>query len=408
MAFEMTGTGNRANGGGRIITGPSRRAMMVSLLWLFPLCLRVAAAQGKPTCDLPRVAPGLEYIHHRTGEVPWSVHAVKVDRSRRRLRLASALAETHVYGLATVSDQVGRLCETAGRPVAAVNGDFFHIRPGPYQGDPMGLHIVGGELVSSPVGASFWIDKDGQPHIGPVRSRFRARGPAGLNIPFGLNQERAEDTAVLYTPAVGASTRTSGGVELVLARQADGRWLPLRAGASYHTRVAAVHEQGDTGLTPENMVLSIGPVLAREVSPLATGMEIALSLSTSPDLVDVTLALGGGPVLLDGGTSPQWSPPLPRHPRTAIGWNEEHLFLVVVDGRQEGLSAGMTYPELSSLMRRLGCTHAMNLDGGGSSTLWLDGHIMNAPSDGHERRVANSLIVVSGEPDENERNGPEP
>lgn len=390
------------------MAGPSGRAILVSLLWLFSLCPRVVAAQETPTCDLPRVAPGLEYIHHRIGEVPWSVHAVKVDRSRRRLRLVSALAGTHVYGLATVSDQVGRLCDTAGRPVAAVNGDFFHIRPGPYQGDPMGLHIVGGRLVSSPVGTSFWVDQDGRPHIGPVRSRFRATSPAGLDIPFGLNQERAEDTAVLYIPTVGASTRTSGGIELVLAGQANARWLPLRAGANYRARIAAVHEQGDTRLTPKTMVLSIGPALAREVPPLAPGMEITLSLGTSPDLAGVTLALGGGPILLDGDRSLAWSPPLPRHPRTAVGWNGESFFLVVVDGRQEGLSVGMTYPELASLMRRLGCTHAMNLDGGGSSTLWLDGHIMNSPSDGRERRVANSLIVVSTEPAENERNGPEP
>jgi exopolysaccharide biosynthesis protein len=89
---------------------------------------------------------------------------------------------------------------------------------------------------------------------------------------------------------------------------------------------------------------------------------------------------------------------LPRHPRTALGWNDEHFFLVVVDGRQEALSVGMTYRELAALMRRLGCTHAMNLDGGGSSTLWLGGRIMNSPSDGRERPVANSLIVISDEP----------
>jgi exopolysaccharide biosynthesis protein len=55
----------------------------------------------------------------------------------------------------------------------------------------------------------------------------------------------------------------------------------------------------------------------------------------------------------------------------------------------------MNYAELTALMRRLGCTEAMNLDGGGSSTLWLGGDVMNSPSDGRERLVANSLIVVS-------------
>jgi exopolysaccharide biosynthesis protein len=131
------------------------------------------------------------------------------------------------------------------------------------------------------------------------------------------------------------------------------------------------------------------------------GAVISLDLRTTPDLTGVMTALGGGPVLLEAGEAGDWPPPQPRHPRTALGWNDEHFFLTVVDGRQEPLSIGMTYPELASLLSGLGCTHALNLDGGGSSTLWLDGYIMNSPSDGRERRVANSLIVVANEPEEN-------
>jgi len=115
----------------------------------------------------------------------------------------------------------------------------------------------------------------------------------------------------------------------------------------------------------------------------------------------VTTALGGGPILLEAGEPADWPPPQPRHPRTVLGWNDKQLVLAVVDGRQESLSVGMTYPELALLMSELGCTHAINLDGGGSSTLWLDGHIMNSPSDGRERRVANSLIVVLNDENEN-------
>ena len=69
----------------------------------------------------------------------------------------------------------------------------------------------------------------------------------------------------------------------------------------------------------------------------------------------------------------------------------------MVDGRQEALSIGMNYTELSSLMLRLGCTEAMNLDGGGSSTLWLGGCVMNSPSDGRQRPVANGLVVMSAQ-----------
>jgi exopolysaccharide biosynthesis protein len=148
------------------------------------------------------------------------------------------------------------------------------------------------------------------------------------------------------------------------------------------------------------MVLSIGPELVERVGSVKVGAALELRLETTPDLTGATAALGGGPILLRRGEEPDWGERKRRHPRTAIGWNREHLFLVVVDGRQAGLSIGMNYAELTALMRRLGCAEAMNLDGGGSSTLWLGGDVMNSPSDGRERLVANSLIVVPRQEDE--------
>lgn len=359
----------------------------IALWWAVPLMAPPMA----------RVGPGVEYIHQRIGDRPWSIHAVKVDRYGARFELTTTLARERVYGLASVSEQVGGLGDGQGEAVAAVNGDFFRIRRGPYQGDPLGLHIVGGELVSSPTGASFWIDGEGQPRLGEVKSQFRVTGPGGLELPFGLNEGRAGDAAVLYTPAVGPSTRTAGGLELVLRRGGEGDWLPLRAGGECQATVARVCSDGNTPVEPETMVLSIGPEAARTVGDLKVGMALSLHLETAPDLTGATAGLGGGPILLSGGETPDWGERKQRHPRTAIGWNREYLVLVVVDGRQAELSIGMNYAELSGLMRRLGCTEAMNLDGGGSSTLWLGGQVMNSPSDGRERRVANSLIVASRE-----------
>jgi exopolysaccharide biosynthesis protein len=89
-----------------------------------------------------------------------------------------------------------------------------------------------------------------------------------------------------------------------------------------------------------------------------------------------------------------------RHPRTVLGWNDKSFFMVVVDGRQPGLSMGMTYPELAEMMLNFGCTEAVNIDGGGSSTFWLGGKIMNSPSDGRERSIANGLIVVQKKKDD--------
>lgn len=83
-----------------------------------------------------------------------------------------------------------------------------------------------------------------------------------------------------------------------------------------------------------------------------------------------------------------------RNPRTAVGFNEDTLYLVVVDGRSAS-SVGMSLNELGQLMVDLGATRALNLDGGGSSTMYVkkEGGVQNSPSDGIQRVVANHLGV---------------
>jgi exopolysaccharide biosynthesis protein len=86
-----------------------------------------------------------------------------------------------------------------------------------------------------------------------------------------------------------------------------------------------------------------------------------------------------------------------RHPRTAIGWRADgHLVLVTVDGRQPQKSVGMTIEELAKLMIELGCVEAMNLDGGGSTTMVIRNKIANNPSDAAgERPVSDALLVFT-------------
>lgn len=84
------------------------------------------------------------------------------------------------------------------------------------------------------------------------------------------------------------------------------------------------------------------------------------------------------------------------HPRTAVGLSQDGrtMYLVVADGRRPGVP-GPTLPELALLMDELGACSAMNLDGGGSSAMWLVDGIANVPSDGKERKVGNHLAVVA-------------
>src|SRR6185295_13220668 len=81
------------------------------------------------------------YFHDIVAEVPWSIHVLKIDRSRRDLELQSTLGKGTSLGMATVPEQMKTLPSLWGRPVAAVNGDFYHNdRNNP--GDPDGLQIA--------------------------------------------------------------------------------------------------------------------------------------------------------------------------------------------------------------------------------------------------------------------------
>lgn len=75
--------------------------------------------------------------------------------------------------------------------------------------------------------------------------------------------------------------------------------------------------------------------------------------------------------------------------------DDTHLVFVVVDGRQEGYSEGVTLPELADIMLSLGATTAYNLDGGGSSTMYFDGRVVDSPSNGGERGTSDILYVAS-------------
>jgi hypothetical protein len=362
------------------------------IIALMMSCFPVAVA-GAPPLPYITVGPGLQYRHERIDDVPWAIHILKVDRSQQELELVTTLAHGTIFGLTQLSTHVACLLPDAGTPVAAVNGDFYVLRDGPYQGDPRGVQILNGELVSEPTGVSFWLDSSRGLHLGEVHSQLRVVWPDGQTTLVGLNREREATEAVLYTPSLGDETRAVGGRELVL--EADGGcWLPLRVGQRCTGQVTEIRNNGSTILRPDMMVLSMGRDMLPRVGAVQAGDRLDIIAETEPSLDMVETAIGGGPVLMHHGEVSQWEQPGSRHPRTAIGWNDTHLFLVVVDGRQPLLSVGMTFPELAALMQILGCTEAMNLDGGGSSTFWLAGTTLNSCSDGQERGIANALVLV--------------
>ena len=107
---------------------------------------------------------------------------------------------------------------------------------------------------------------------------------------------------------------------------------------------------------------------------------------------------GGSVTVRYGDTIVLVSATMARHPRTAIGSyvrdKRPHLILFVVDGRQKIHSMGMSLPELAQAMKDLGCTEALNLDGGGSSTIVVKDKVLNKPSDGRQRNVTSIIGIV--------------
>jgi hypothetical protein len=332
---------------------------------------------------------------------PISVNVLRIPRNDRTLEIHSLHGDGRAIGLGTVSEQL-KLIE-GPKPIAAVNGDFY-VREGAFAGDPRGLQIMNGELLSAPVkSSSFWLDASGDPHIALVESEFRVSLPNGWSSTFGLNARCEANQAQLYSSALGAAARGPGGREIVLALAQGDTNVPLRAGREYVMKVIAVRGATNTAIEPGTFVLMFGSALAKSAPPLQPGATVTISTATVPSLRGVKTALSGGPTLVIGGKrqrfdgsgseSFQYTSMLEKHPRSALGWNQQMYFWVEVDGRQKD-SVGMTLSELAAYMIELGCEEAMNLDGGGSATIWFDGSVRNKPCDGSERPVANSLALV--------------
>lgn len=360
---------------------------------------------------------------------------VRVERSalRRDLSLVTTHANNAVVGLATLADQADALPKELGTPVAGINGDFFMMN-GSSMGDPRGLQILRGELISAPTGAAaFWADANGDLHAESVSSRLTVEWPGGGTRLAGLNEQLNTNALVLFTPMMGrlnvsnrgnrsgrggrgigrrgwdtnsafgaipqgGPIRPPGGREYTL-EPAAGPWLPLRVGQTYHAKVRDSAD-GFTNVPPGLMVLMVGSNLVATLPPITNGTPVTIRVATTPDLAGVQYALGGGPLLVHAGRTNDVTARMSdqRHPRAALGWNDQHLYLVVADSIHSGMWFGIRLTDLADFMIGLGCRETMNLDGGRSNTLMLNGRTINQPRQGEPREIANALIVLRQRP----------
>lgn len=367
---------------------------MIALAWVAILFVFFPSLGGAGDEAGRGFPPGpVAYRKENDPRGPWSIHLVRMDRHNTNYFFTTTLGGGKRIGRATVTDQVQGLSLENGKPIAAINGDFFLMNLH-HLGDPRGLQVIDGQLISAPAGhSSLWFDATGAPCATNIHADFRITFPDGSTTPFDLNQDRWHDEAILFTSANGTSTRTWGGREIELGPVPGQPWLPLRPGLEMKVRVTQIRERGSTRLRTDSLVFSLGSRLASKAPLLKPGDELLISTATRPNLAGVTTAIGGGPKLITAGEVWKWkNPRQARHPRTAIGWNRDAIFLVVVEGEQKS-SVGMTFPELAAYMKGLGCEEALNFDGGGSSALWYRGKTVIQASQNDERLVANALVL---------------
>jgi hypothetical protein len=200
----------------------------------------------------------------------------------------------------------------------------------------------------------------------------------------GLNVERVPDALVLYTPANGPATGTNEfGVELVGRVVEPSPPLRLEQTALVEL-VALVEGAGNAPIPPDGLVLSGHGKGAAELTDVETRAPVAESLGGTPVLVHE-----GRRWVADDGSNFVAG----RHPRTIVGWNATETLLVTVDGRQPGYSVGLSLLDAADLLLAMGATEALNLDGGGSTTMVVGAAVVNRPSDRMVKRAGRQQVV---------------
>jgi exopolysaccharide biosynthesis protein len=291
------------------------------------------------------------------------------------------------------------------RAVAAINGDF-----GTPSGRPSHTFAEDGDLklVSFAVAPTFSMTQDetrtffARPFESVVAEetdswpvdRWNFGDPGYLDISA-------------FTPAGGSLERPPPNACSVRLLPSSGRrWVPGLQGVEADFAVNAV------GCSAGPMPLSGGVVLSARpgsdgailIGSLTAGETVTLRWSIGfPGVVET---VGGTPLLVENGAVVATACPQSicnRHPRTGIGVTPTgRVLLVAVDGRSDR-SRGMTLVRFGRLMRKLNASFALNLDGGGSTTMWVDpkgrrhkGRVVNRPSDGSERKVSSAILVLKG------------
>lgn len=358
------------------------------------------------------------------------------DLAHPYVEMRVAKAGNHMRMLETVPDIANRMNQPGERYFAGVNADFFNMGE-PY--NPIGMCFANGFLTNYATDGAdidpyyLTIDKDGVPYLSRhVYNDWEGTMifPVGAKYNFLLNTHRGEDEIILYTPQwqfydwwsdvmheVGHTGTNQYGVEVKVRPIGQnvlfGNNLQLEVIDEPEIRV------GNMEIPSDGYVISAHGEACDYISDLAKGDVIIANVGFKAGVESIAAKelVGGFPIILSKARVLS-TPSYPEHlsnpePRSAVGYNEDKskLVMLIVDGRNAGGSSGVTQKQLADIMRSVGCYDAMNFDGGGSSTMFVDGlGVKNVPSsssldkrpEGTPRTVVNALFAVATAPVDNE------
>ena len=249
--------------------------------------------------------------------------------------------------------------------IVAINGGYFK----PQTGVPLGTLMINKKVYTGPI-----YDRVAMGIFDNGYSMARVQLKANIETNIGglkidnINQPRMLSThTIVYTPDWGEYSPPCPkyGKQIVIA---DGKLVRTSYGSN---RI------------PENGFVVVAS--EKNINSIIKAKRFKLNIKMNPDWKDVNHIISGGPYLIKGGeiyvdmSAQKLASIGGRNPRTAIGYTKDnHLILLTADGR-EGSSIGLTLMELASLMKELGCVNAMNLDGGGSTVMYVKGKVVNRP-----------------------------
>lgn len=323
--------------------------------------------------DVERGVKHIKVTKYFSGR-PVRINIVEADLKLGDLVIKPELASEKLNSRRTIKNIAGK-----SSSIVALNGTYFK----PQTGVPIGTLMVDGKLMTGPMydRVALGIFEDGF-DIARVSLDAKVKSNGNIVKVDNINQQRTLSTHVLlYTPDWGTSAPRSPkyGYQVSVS---DGRIL-------------------STGYSPLNIpadgYVLVGP--KSKLSILEAGEKIKLNVKTSPEWKSVKHIISGGPYLVKNGevyvdvAAQKLHSITGRNPRSAIGYTADNrLILVAVDGR-EGASVGLTLTELANFMKSIGCTNAINLDGGGSTVMYVKGKIVNNPKVTGGIPLSNAVVL---------------